>query len=217
MNRRTAGPILMAVTLALLAQDASAQALHVGLIGGPSTAEYRQKHELYAMHPLNDRSGAMGGVTARLDLSRIVALQLELLHAEKGFDENADHTMRSDFLELPVLLRVSIPIGVEWATPVLMGGMAPSREWRCGGREVGQSIGWVPPSSRPIDCENWRTELADLGAVASVGFAIRRGDFGFEAHYRYTHGLQNQYLGFDMYELRYRTSAILIGVTHRVW
>lgn len=99
---------LTALAALLLAAPASAQVaigvkagLNVATLSGDGTAG------------LDPRLGFAGGLQARFDLTPAVGLQVEALYSQKGAEDSEgidDGTYQFDYIEIPVLARVALPV-----------------------------------------------------------------------------------------------------------
>lgn len=104
---------LAALAAILLAAPASAQlafgakaGLNVASLNGDGTSG------------LDPRLGFAGGLQARYDLTPTVGLQVEALYSQKGAKDQAeegqntvdDGTYQFDYIEIPVLVRVGLPV-----------------------------------------------------------------------------------------------------------
>ncbi len=130
------------------------------------------------------RTTFAGGVFADFDLGANVALQPELLYVSKGARYEVGQTaldLRLSYLELPVLLRVSVPTGHVTSPYLLLGPTAAVR------------LGATADASAPFGSASFdigdEVNGLDFGAAAALGtvFGDERGRVVVEA--RYTIGL----------------------------
>ncbi|GAB5537392.1 MAG: hypothetical protein Rubg2KO_36410 [Rubricoccaceae bacterium] len=94
-------------TLALLfaVPAASAQST-IGLRAGLNTASWSNDNDA-----TNPRLGFVGGLTARYQATSTFSLQGEVLYSQEGaVDEVLDGTYKSDYVNIPVLVRASVPL-----------------------------------------------------------------------------------------------------------
>ena len=100
---------LFLLSLALLvALPASAQATF-GVRGGLNTAFFSGEDA----RGTDPRLGGVGGAFVRLDGSPTLALQVEALYSQEGAEDplaNPEGTYKLDYLDVPVLLRLGVPL-----------------------------------------------------------------------------------------------------------
>lgn len=142
---------------------------------------------------ISTRTAAGGGVFLSIPIGGIY-LQPELLYSQKGAKVTAgdgsdiDLTLKMDYIEIPVLLRVPLGSGSS-VSPYLLGGGAVSFEASC--KFSGESGG----ISIDVDCDGNDYELelqrksTDFSAVVGAGVAIPAGSGAVILEGRYTLGL----------------------------
>ena len=92
----------------LLAVPASAQATF-GLKGGLNTAFFSGDDA----DGTDPRLGAVGGAFVRFDATPTLALQVEALYSQEGAEDTfvgQEGTYKLDYLDIPVLLRLGVPL-----------------------------------------------------------------------------------------------------------
>lgn len=142
------------------------------------------------------RLRAVGGVTARVMPSRFVGGQVEVLYAQKGSQiEDGSLRYRTDYVEVPILLALKLPLVRLLDTSLLVG---PAVAIPIGGTVEADAIGPAPASEVDLNLQN------DIGAV--VGAEVGAGPFGVGL--RYTHGLRNVIEGENVVEWRHRVVAV---------
>ena len=206
------------IALVLLATPVSGQGLYVGLSGGLNRATFRtgsvgNKHSEH-------RLGLGGGIVLGWNLSQVWALELEALYMEKGFTRGSGSQMHLDYVEIPILIRATLPLVLGRVRPVLHAGVAPAREIRCRGWLTGTftSHGLPPPPVRqPLNCSLNRTRLRDVGAVGGAGFAVGLGGLTLTVESRYSEGLEDLYPISDYTWVKNRGLSILLTGTLRVF
>jgi len=206
------------IALVLLATPVSGQGLYVGLAGGLNRATYRMGSagDQFSEH----RLGLVGGIVLGWDLSQVWALELEALYTEKGFTGGSGSQMHLDYVEIPILIRATLPLVLGRVRPVLHAGVAPAREVRCRGWLTGSysSYGLPPPAVRQsLNCSLNRTRLWDVGAVGGAGFAVGLGDLTLTVESRYSAGLADLYPISDYTWVKNRALSILLTGTLRVF
>jgi opacity protein-like surface antigen len=144
---------------------------------------------------MNSRMGMAGGAFVAFNVAKGVAIQAEFLYSQKGakFDTtlmvetipvDAEFTFKLDYIEIPVLLRYSIPTQSS-VSPVLFAGPAlaikSTSKLKLKASAYGQS------ASETVDIEDVKS--TDFGFVFGGGLdiALGRGKLVFDG--RYTLGL----------------------------
>ncbi|MFN3596138.1 MAG: porin family protein [Rubricoccaceae bacterium] len=169
--------LLFAAALAFAAAPAAQAQATIGLKGGLNTSWFSGNDS----DNTDPRLGAQAGLMARFNVNPAFALQAEALYSQKGITAesntpfgNIDGTVALDYLEIPVLARVSVP-----ASPLLDVGIA-----------AGPSIG-IPVRTRASLASGAGSTTSDIDARTDVGVAvgldIGSGPFAVDA--RYTLGL----------------------------
>lgn len=195
---------LFLLLLAFVLTAPAAFAQSVGLKAGLNTATVHFDDDGFFDGDDPDkqpRLGFVGGVTADVPFSPMLGLRLEALYAQKGFAytldalesdslsfESGTVTYRLDYLELPILLNLTVPMdsGLEVG---LLGGIVPAFLVNggigCSGLEG--SLGGQPlngcDSAGPDD--DLGVESFDLGGA--LGATVGAGPFAVDL--RYTQGL----------------------------
>lgn len=187
----------------------SAQSLWLGAKAGRSSAKL-------ADEDLGRRVAFTGGVTLTIEFTQALALQGEVLYAEKGFvDRPGDWEMQITYLEIPVLLRLAIPTKT-LIRPVVLAGFAWSLEVDCGGWTTLPYIG-PPPPPIPLDCDHMRTDHLDMGWVVGGGLEFRVGRFSVTVEGRYTGGMIDIGSHYTFANVKNETVAFLVGVGLPIW
>ena len=176
---------------------ADAQGSVFGLKGGVSSSKLLFGDDEDAMGTedfLKNRSGMAGGVYLAFGANRSLGFQVEALYVEKGVageaefeGEDIEGEMFFTYVEVPVLVRFSLPMGS--ARPYLFGGAAAAMELSC---EVSFTFGGQTESSDCHEQEEGEQSLRkiDIGGVVGAGveFALGRMTLGVDG--RLTRGLQ---------------------------
>lgn len=177
--------------------------------------------------------GLSGGFAATLAVTPWLAFQAEGLYARKGARLDRVYEMRIDYLEAPILARLSSPIAVRGARPFLVGGVAPAVELRCSGYTTPMTLSYIAvgtepprfteptlfaptqgPTTVPLDCDGQRQRHTDRGRVFGGGFSLDRGRHQFVIELRRTRG--EDISGYDCCQLRNDATTILIGASRRM-
>jgi hypothetical protein len=165
--------LLLAAALLGLSFPAAAQ-VSLGLKAGLNTSFWTGDDA----EQTDPRLGFAGGATLRYDVNRALALQTEVLYSQKGAELGstalADFSVRQDYVEIPVLARVAVPVS-RFADAGIYAG--PSFGIPINAELVGE--GDNGSASQEADANT------DIGVTAGVDYFS--GPFGVDL--RYTMGL----------------------------
>jgi hypothetical protein len=156
---------VFAVLLAL--PQTSAAGVKFGLKGGASIANVNGNWN-DELGDWKSTIGFCGGIFLELNFGKILTIQPEVLYTMKGAD-TGDGKLQFDYIEIPVLLKVRIPIGS--IHPFIFAG--PAFGWNLKAAIAGFEIGDFP--------------TADYSAVMGGGLQLGRS---LHIDIRYTMGLQ---------------------------
>ena len=196
---------LLAFALVAFAATAQAQSPSFGLKAGLNTATlFFDDDGAFDEDGIEKqaRLGFVGGVTADVPFTPSLGLRTEVLYAQKGFktsfnfegtdeagDFDASQTIQLDYLEVPVLLNVMIPMqnGLEVG---VQAGAVPAFKLRaalnCGG-EADDDQFCEPEGDAAREEFDSQFKSFDLGGA--LGLTVGAGPFAVDA--RYTLGLLN--------------------------
>lgn len=186
---------LLALSALLLAASASAQPV-LGLKAGLNTA-YFTGDDADGTDP---RLGFVGGALLRFDVTPSVGLQVEALYSQEGA-EDLDGTYKLDYVDVPVLLRLGVPVS----------------RYADAGVYAGPSIGIPVRSTFEGDggTEVDEETETDFGVAAGVDFWS--GAFGVDL--RYTAGLRDTFsdeiAGLEVAPLDIRNQAFSVTLGYR--
>ena len=112
---------LKALALALVltgfgAVQASAQNFHLGLEAGANFDNFIGT-DVSASSLTSSRLGLVGGAYLTLQFGSSFAIQPEVLYAQKGGQDTASNTYQLDYIEIPVLFKLSL------GTPIVNPGL----------------------------------------------------------------------------------------------
>lgn len=179
----------------LLAAPAQAQAIF-GLKAGLNTA-YFSGDDAAGTDP---RLGAVGGAFVRFDVTPAVALQLEALYSQEGA-EDFDGTYKLDYVDVPVLLRLGVPV-----SPLADAGVY-----------AGPSLGIPVRSKFDFDNGAEADEETNLDVGVTVGVDFWSGPVGVDL--RYTAGLTDVFSdeigGLPVTALDIRNQAFTVTLGYR--
>lgn len=206
--RLTALPALVL----LVATTVAAQGASIGIKVGASSASQQFSGSFGYDNRTPARTAPTVAITVARPLRGPVGIQLEAAYAPKGHAYPGGVGLESDYLEIPLLLRLS-PTRARAVLPVALLGVAPAFELSCGGDTNLASVGRGPyPPPQPRDCNFDRQTRYDFGYVGALGLDVpmRRGVF--TAELRYTHGAQNLIPRFEFLRGYNRAVSVLFGV-----
>ena len=152
--------LLFALLIAAMAVPALAQ-VKLGVTGSATLSDLHVKNLSNSLS-LSDRSAFRAGLVAELPLSNALSLQVEGAYSQKGAliassepgDENLDASIRSAYIEVPVLLKATLKKG-QWQ-PFLIAG---------------------PVVALPVDVD-MRVENAGFTLQGDMDFLTKSPDFG---------------------------------------
>ena len=194
---------------------AGAQGVTFGLWGGPTWATL----EGADAENFRRRAGFSAGGFATLHASRLLAIQPEILYAEKGAEAEALEgvgSVRLTYVEVPLLARLTLPTPAAGVRPHLVAGPAISFRRDCEvDAEVGGEMG-------TLDCEDeiFGGELAtkniDYGVVlgGGIAFGVGRADLVLDA--RYDLGLPTIDNSSADQSVKNRVIYLLLGLAYRL-
>jgi hypothetical protein len=204
---------LLVAVMVLPPPALSAQSLWLGAKAGRSSAKLTATDA-----DLGRRAGFTGGATLTIEFTQALALQGEVLYAEKGFVERpGEDEMQITYLEIPVLVRLTIPTET-LIRPIVLAGVALSFEVDCGGWTRPLSIPEYPlPPPIPLDCDHMRTDHQDVGWVVAGGLDLRVGRYSFTVEGRYTDGMTDIASGYEFGAVKNEIVVFLVGVALPIW
>ncbi len=203
---------LLSTLLVLAATRLAAQGPTIGIKLGASEARQHFSGSSGSTSRTPARTAPTVSLTAALPVRGPVGIQLEAAYAPKGHAYPSGANLKSDYLEIPLLLRLS-PTRARAILPVALLGVAPAFELSCGGQTFLATVGPGPgPPPQPRDCNFDRQTRYDFGYIGALGLDVpmRRGVFTAEV--RYTHGAQNLVPRFEFVRVFNRSVAVLFGV-----
>ena len=174
--------LFVVVALLVFGSTANAQEAAVGFKGGVNFANLSFDAD-EADVSFDQRIGFVGGLFVVWPASGPIALQTEVLYAQKGAtieEGSASGTIELDFIEIPILLRASSTPSSGGVSFHVFGG--PSLGFRV--RAHAESTFDGQTEEEDLDDE---VESFDFGLVAGAGLEVGR----FVVDGRYTWGLSN--------------------------
>jgi hypothetical protein len=210
-------------TLALVAVVLAATPVHaqaargglpprrIGIVGGVNLASMTETEDTRRL------TGSYVGGQLVLPRKEYFAIQLEVAWSQKGVraagtdsetGEPLDITLRNDYVEVPILMRLDSPLAVGvhpvGAIPFVVFGPALGVSVRC------TIAGESPSLSVAYDCDDqFGVKTFDFGAMLGVGLDALVGTRALSLGARYTLGLQDV---FDGAAGRNRAIMVVAGV-----
>lgn len=168
MNRRITA-LAFAATFAVGATPAAAQdGTTIGLRGGVSVASASFDDDTF---DASNRTGFVGGPFVNFDFG-LLGFQLAGLYNSKGF-ETATGELQLDYIEIPAVLKVGIPLEV--IKPSIFAGGAFAVRTNC--------------ALDGVDCGDDDFKRTDFSGVIGADLAIYLGGVSLWADARYNVGL----------------------------
>jgi hypothetical protein len=196
------------VLLAVHTAAASGQATYAGVRVGVTSARQADEGEDFR----GTRADASGGAFVTLAVSDLVAMQLELLASQKGWDHSPDVYLHLTYIEFPLLFTVrasSSPL-----RPFIAGGVSPAVEVSC-------SYAFPPPpapASQPAlaDCAQRRTGKFDVGMALGGGVEWDSRSVRLALEARYVHGVVDLARDIEYRVAKNRAGYLLASVAVRL-
>jgi hypothetical protein len=181
--------IILILAIAPVAVSRAHADMAFGVKGGASLS-----HVNADLFDTDNRTGFVGGVYGAFDLSPNIGVQPELLFVRKGaklfstevtisgftFGE-VGTTLDVDYLELPVLLRLSLPTAGPVDARLLAGPVASLKV-----NEQLRTTGLID-----VKLGTNQVKTSDFGLAVGGAVAVRNGGLDVVAEGRYTFGLSN--------------------------
>lgn len=128
------------------------------------------------------RTGFAGGVFFMYQFSEMFAIQPEIYYTMKGATQKdvipgVDVEVKGDYIEIPVLLKLIIPLKGSGVRPAIFAG--PSLSFNTSAKMKMEYLGTTVEE----DMEDIKS--TDFGLVfgAGIGFPVGNGELGFDARY----------------------------------
>jgi hypothetical protein len=214
--------LLAALSVALFASQAQAQGVTIGIKGGLNFASATIKSTDTDMPEFETQTGLIQGIFINFKLGPI-AIQPELLYSRmgtkwvdyEGEEGTATGYIRSDYLELPILVKYSFLSGP--VKPFVMAGPSISyllsNKW---GYEYDYTDPIYTDYSYSYDYKDYYKKL-DFAGVIAIGVDYKLPKFVVSLEARYHLGLANV-INSDMLEestttsIKNRAFSVLIGI-----
>ena len=172
MNRSRVPVLAVASIVATVAPVAAQSSIHYGPLLGVAWAQWQGQGANGAVFPRSYnpgvRTGFVGGGFLRYQAADRVVLEPQLLFAQKGaqFDSaGVTGTVALDYIEVPILLKVTLPTAEKRVEPSVFVGSAV-------GFQVGCKVEPpLPPAGAPPTCGDFQIggHSSDVSAVFGLG------------------------------------------------
>lgn len=172
LKRSSVAGLALAVS-ALCAPAAQAQGQFGAIVGATFTT-------LRGIDGLDSRTGLIGGLSLVMPIAGAVGLQPELLFVSKGAEgSNGDNGLKLDYVELPVLLRLSLAEGTP-VNPHIYAGPYFGYNISCKVEGTSADCDDVPGVS---------TKTVDMGGTVGGGIDFNVGSLILTGGLRYSFGI----------------------------
>jgi hypothetical protein len=160
------------------------------------------------------RKGFGLGAFLELPVSDMLSLQPEFLYLQKGgsdTEDGVDVTIAVNYVEIPVLLRINVPVEGTVAPYFLVG---PAIGFKAGCELTGEEGG----VGVNLDCDEAGIEIKsmDLGAIIGGGLAFAAGPGNVHVGARYNYGLTSLDDSGDSDDIKSRAFSFLAGYSFPV-
>jgi len=182
---------LVAAGAPLAGQSVARPAPRFGLMAGVSIASLSGDDT----EDLDSRTGFVAGGTLTLPLTALVSFQPELLYAQKGAkasESGFSATIKLDYIEVPLLLRVDVPTTGSTVRPHFYAGPAVAFKARCDLEASGSGIDASQScSDAAAEDDGEDVKSVDAGLVLGGGLGFDLGRQRLNVGARYNLGLLN--------------------------
>ncbi|MFW6080031.1 MAG: porin family protein [Gemmatimonadota bacterium] len=211
---RRLGMLAMAGLFAFAVQQPlSAQSITLGAKAGATFATVGGDEAV--SDAASNRTGLSFGATAEFGVSPLLSIQPELLFVQKGAEfadsDFGDATFNFNYLEIPVLAKISVP-SAGLASPYLYVGPSISFQSGCSISSEDQGV------SAELDCDNDLVDIptnsVDFGFLGGVGLGVGMGPGEVAVDVRYNLGLADVVdtpEGEDVTSIKNRAFGVSLG------
>ena len=196
--------VLFAASLAV--PQASAQGIKLGVKGGVNIADLGGAD---AGSSTETKAGFVAGGFAEFMIGDMFAIQPEVLYSQKGAKETSggdELKLKLDYIEVPVLLKVNIPIEGSKVHPTVYAGPAVAFKASC---KLSGTSGGVSASA---DCDAGGADFVkstDFGLAFGGGISFDVGGAEIGVDVRYTLGLSTIDDSTDPDDIKNRVISIM--------
>jgi hypothetical protein len=189
-----------------------------GIMGGPQFATLKEDPDPTEVE-YGYKAGVLAGVFLAIPLTDVFSIEPQALFSQKGADvdgtgakSSLDGSIRINYIEIPVLLKVRFPMSYSQVTPFLFAG--PSFAFRVGCTARGEIL--TATGSEDCDKVGNGTLLdlksTDVGLTGGGGIQFNAGGYPLRLDARYTWGLTDINDSGDAREIKNRAFAATIGI-----
>jgi hypothetical protein len=207
---------MAAIVIAILCchVDAAGQSLRLGAKGGLVRASWTGEFGTPSS-PFSARTGLIAGASLSLQLIDFAGIQVEAQYVQKGASSGNDFRATVGYAELPLLVRLAVPLDPSTIRPIALVGLAPALEIACSVRARPGNIPEAPPlPPQRMDCIEWRNRKRDVGVILAAGIETRSMPASLTAEIRRTSGRKNIIVGYERVRMFNNVWSIVVGATY---
>lgn len=193
------------------ASGAAAQGISVGVKAGVNVATLGGDD----VEDAESRIGLVGGAFLVYRFSDMLALQPEVLYSQKGTsfsDTEGEVTLKLDYVDVPVLLRLDVPLANSSLRPSVFAGPVFSLRASCGA-EAEFDGGSVEVNCDDFDEEGISFKDTDFGLAFGAGLDFPAGRATVTLDGRYTLGLSSIDDSGQDADVKNRAFAAMLGIS----
>ncbi|HEX8690826.1 MAG TPA: porin family protein [Longimicrobium sp.] len=192
------------------ASGAAAQGISVGVKAGVNVATLGGDD----VEDADSRIGLVGGAFLVYRFSDMLAIQPEVLYSQKGAsfsDTEGELTVKLDYVDVPVLLRLNVPVTGSSLRPSVFAGPVFSLRASCGA-EAEFNGGSVEVDCDELDEEGIAVKDTDVGLAFGAGLDFPAGRATVTLDGRYTLGLSSIDDSDLDADVKNRAFAVMLGI-----
>jgi hypothetical protein len=223
---RFCAPPLLAALLVCLAVPASGQTSFGAKVGANISTWGGSDADRLGLGDAGSRTGLVIGGLINHRLSPLLAFQPELLYSQKGpkyseqfMGQTLEATVKLDYVEVPLLLMVNVPVGSPQLRPTLHVGPTLAYEVGCKvsfsffGESETEDCDSEPDFDDDVAPADRRKFDLGLGLGGGLDVDFRGGILTFEG--RYTMGLRTLDTSSDPWDVKNRAFSLTFGYRMR--
>ena len=180
--------------------------IKLGVKGGLNIADIGGSDvDSLSLGPIETKTGFVGGAFVEFMIGDIFAIQPEVLYSQKGIkidSSGANLKLKVDYIEIPVLLKINIPIEGSKVHPNVYAGPAVAFESSC-----------KLAGTDEVDCDDpdvgIMTTSTDFGLTFGGGLSLEVGGAEVGVDVRYTLGLTTIDDDDDPWDLKNKVISIM--------
>jgi len=172
--------IIIFVTLSVETVNAQVK-IQIGLKAGGNIANFTGDDATFMGQSLDSKFGFGGGIFSMFQFGNIFAIQPEVYYTMKGATlsySGVDITFTFDYIEVPLLLKVIIPVEGSNIRPSIVAG--PVLSFNSTAEVKGEGNGQTATQDVSDDVQSTDFSLAFGGGV---GFMLGNNELGFDIRY----------------------------------